>query len=202
MAPVVIPLSHGLSSANFSTILVLTHSKVFWVFLLLSQAKHFNSQEWEYHLASSASHYFSFFHFAEFSFYFSCRFLEALLNYLPAESQFGALCSFFDWCIFLTDFLVYWLLGVFVFFFFLFLPVLLLGTLFFLANLKSFCPDPLVFSLSKLVATALKKKFSVLWSLCFVFLSPPPSRLWFTTPFSGSFGVYLTLTSAVNHLWH
>lgn len=128
----------------------------------MSQTEYFNSLEQEYHVASYDSHYFSLFHFAEFCFYLSCHFLETLLNYLPVGSQFGALCSFFYWCIFLTDFLVYLLF--FSCFFLSFTENLILSCLF-----KALLPRPLVFSLRKLVTMVLKKIYQCFEAsaLCF-----------------------------------
>lgn len=148
--------------------LILTHCKVFWIFLLLSQTEHLKSLQWEYHVASYNSHYFSLFHFAEFCFYLSGHFLETLLNYLPAESsQFGVLCSFFDWCIFLTVFLVYWVFFVFVFF-----PVSscpLTEDFILSYQFKVLLPRTIIFFLSKLVTTVIKKIYQCFdaSALCF-----------------------------------
>lgn len=167
--------------------LILTHCKVFWIFLLLSQTEHLKSLQWEYHVASYNSHYFSLFHFAEFCFYLSGHFLETLLNYLPAESsQFGVLCSFFDWCIFLTVFLVYWVFFVFVFFSCFFLSPYW-GLYSFMPICSSFAQNHYFLS-QQIGDHGHQKNLSMLWRLCFVFLTPPPFRLWFTTTVLGVLG--------------
>lgn len=157
--------------------LFLSHNKIFWVFfLLLSQTEHLNSLEQRYCMYSCVLLFISFCSVLLLS---PLPFSSNTLNYLPAKSQFGALYSPFYRYIFLADFPMYLLL------FFLFLPVSLLNTLFFLANLKPFCPVPLAFPLSKLMAMLLKKNLSTLWSLCFLFLSPLPFRHWAITTILG-----------------
>lgn len=108
---------------------------------------------------------------------------------LPACWIFSVWCPLFFLRLMHLSYCISCVLGVFCFWVFFPVSSCPLTEDFILScQFKVLLPRTIIFSLSKLVTTVIKKNLSMLWRLCFVFLTPPPFRLWFTTTVLGVLG--------------